>query len=204
MKEKLTDRQRAIFEHIRDQIVRRGQPPTIREIGEAFAIRSTNGVRAHLSALIRKGYIKKEEYISRGIELTREFARDIVRVPLVGSVPAGVPIDAVENVESEFALDQSFLPRGEIFSLKVTGDSMKNAGILDGDVVVVKKQPTAQRGNIIVAVMNGEATVKRFFPQAKKIRLQPENDDFQPIIVSRRTGDFKIVGRVVGLLRRIR
>ena len=204
MKQKLTDRQRAILEFIHGQVVHRGHPPTVREIGARFGIRSTNGVRTHLAALIKKGYIKKQRLISRGIELVRDVALNISRVPLVGSVPAGLPIDAVENIESEYALDQSFLPKGDVFSLRVTGDSMKDAGILDGDVVVVRKQATAEKGEIIVAILNGEATVKRFVPHGQQVWLEPANDDFEPIVVTRRGGDFQIAGIVVGLLRRMK
>jgi len=204
LKKPLTEKQRAVLEFIRSQVVQRGHPPTIREIGTKFGIRSTNGVRTHLTALAKKGYIRKQELISRGIELVNNLAQDIVRVPLVGSVPAGLPIDAVENIESEYALDQSFLPKGEVFSLRVTGDSMKNAGILDGDIVVVRKQHVAQKGEIVVALLNGEATVKRFSTRGKQVLLKPENDDFETIIVNKRTGDFRIVGKVVGLLRRIK
>ena len=204
LKKPLTERQRAVLEFIRSQVVQRGHPPTIREIGTQFGIQSTNGVRTHLTALTKKGYIKKQQYISRGIELVSNLAQAVVRVPLVGSVPAGLPIDAVENIESEYALDQSFLPKGVVFSLRVTGDSMKNAGILDGDIVVVRKQHVAQKGEIIVALLNGEATVKRFSTRGRQVLLKPENDDFEPIVVNKRTGDFRIVGKVVGLLRRIK
>jgi repressor LexA len=202
VKKELTDKQRTIFEFIRERIVSRGHAPTIREIGARFGISSTNGVRTHLTALIRKGYLKKEEHISRGLELTARMASDIGRVPLVGVVPAGKPIDAVENIEGEIALDLSFLPKGESFSLRVIGESMRNAGIFDGDVVVVKKQSVADSGDIVVAIIDGEATVKRYFPERGTVRLQPENDDFQPIIVNKRSGDFRIAGKVVGLLRR--
>jgi repressor LexA len=199
----LTDRQKAVLQYIEDQIVDRGHPPTIREIGARFGISSTNGVRTHLTALLKKGYIKKQDMISRGIELTRELAANIGRVPLVGSVPAGNPIDAVENVEGEIALDLSFMPSGETFSLRVTGHSMKNAGILNGDVVVVKKQQSADAGEIVVAIVDGEATVKRYYPQARRIKLQPENEAFAPIYVDPKRQDFRIAGKVVGLLRRI-
>ncbi len=202
-KKKLTERQRQILEFIEAQITERGSSPTIREIGRRFGISSTNGVRTHLTALIKKGYIKKQEYISRGLELTRALVSNIGRVPLVGSVPAGGPIDAAENIEGEIALDSSFVPQGDSFSLTVTGSSMINAGIFDGDVVIVRKQSVAQAGEIVVAVIDGEATVKRYFPEGKQIRLQPENDSFDPIIVDKRAGEFRIAGKVVGLLRRI-
>lgn len=203
MKENLTDRQKAVFEFIQRQITDRGHSPTIREIGEKFGITSTNGVRTHLNALIKKGYLKKERFISRGLELTQSLTEGVGRLPLVGSVPAGLPIDAIENIEGEIALDLSFLPRGDSFSLTVMGDSMKDAGIFDGDLVLVKKQRVAQRGDIVVAIIDGEATVKRFFPSEKSIRLQPENKDYKPIIVNKKSGEFRIAGKVVGLLRRM-
>jgi len=198
----LTTRQRELLEYIEKLITQRGHSPTIREIGLKFGISSTNGVRGHLSALIRKGYLKKTDNVSRGLELVRSIAVEIGRIPLVGSVPAGLPIDSAENIEGEIALDLSFLPKGETFSLTVSGDSMKNAGIFNGDVVIVRKQRVAQRGEIVVAIVDGEATVKRYFPEEKRIRLQPENDDYQPIWVNKRSGEFRIAGKVVGLLRR--
>ena len=202
VREKLTDRQKAIFEYIRDKIINQGISPTIREIGLQFNISSTNGVRQHLSALIKKEYLKKHEFISRGLELTQRFAADVGRVKLVGSVPAGSPIDAIENVEGEIALDTSFLPKGESFTLTVKGDSMKDAGIFDGDLVLVQKQQIAQRGEIIVALIGGEATVKRYFPESNKIRLQPENEAYEPIYVDKKSEEFRIAGKVVGLLRK--
>jgi repressor LexA len=202
MKKMLTQKQRAVLEFIQDQIVTRGHPPTVREIGKQFRISSTNGVRTHLTALIKKGYLKKERLISRGLELTQAIA-NAGRIPLVGSVPAGHPIDAIENIEGEIALDTSFLPRGDTFTLRVVGDSMKDDGIFDGDLVIVRKQQVAQRGDIVVAIISGEATVKRYFPSGKTIRLQPANDDFEPIMVSRRSGDFRIAGKVLGLLRKM-
>ena len=203
MKKTLTEKQRQILEFIESQILNKGHSPTIREIGKKFGISSTNGVRSHIVALVKKGFLKKENYISRGLELTRSIAADIGRVPLVGSVPAGQPIDAIENVEGDIALDLTFLPGGDSFSLYVKGDSMRDAGIFDGDLVLVKKQAVAQKGDIVVAVINGEATVKRYYPEGRNIRLQPANDAFEPIIVSRKSGDFRIAGKVVGLMRKI-
>ena len=204
MKKNLTNRQRVILEFIRDRIREHGNSPTIREIGGHFGISSTNGVRQHITALIKKGYLKKQALISRGLELTHRIAGDIGRIPLVGSVPAGLPIDAIENIESEIAVDLSFLPKGDCFTLRVTGDSMKDAGILDGDLVLVRKQAVATRGDIIVAVISGEATVKRYFPEDNQILLQPENDSYQPIMVDKKSGDFRIAGKVTGLLRRMK
>ncbi|MFZ1682618.1 MAG: transcriptional repressor LexA [Candidatus Zixiibacteriota bacterium] len=203
MKPELTDKQRSVLEFIEEQISQRGHCPTIREIGSMFKITSTNGVRTHLTALIRKGYLKKEEYVSRGLELVRPLAGPVGKLAIVGSVPAGKPIDAIENIEGEIAVDTSFLPKGESFSLRVSGMSMKNAGILDGDIVMVKKQSVAQKGDIVVALINGEATVKRYFPEGAQIRLQPENDDFEPILFKKGSGEFRIAGKVVGLLRKM-
>lgn len=203
MKAELTDKQRAVLEYIEGQLSTNGHPPTIREIGLKFGIRSTNGVRTHLTALIKKGYLRKERNISRGLGLTRNVATNILRVPLVGAVPAGVPIDAIENIEGEIAVDATFLPKGDSFSLRVIGNSMRNAGILDGDLVLVKKQRIAQAGEIVVAIIGGEATVKRYFPEGSRIRLQPENDDFEPIYVDKKSDEFRIAGKVIGLLRRL-
>ncbi|MEW5795998.1 MAG: transcriptional repressor LexA [Candidatus Zixiibacteriota bacterium] len=199
----LTLKQRRILDFIERLITEKGHSPTIREIGERFGISSTNGVRTHLAALIRKGYLKKSDFISRGLELTRSLAAGAGRVPLVGAVPAGQPIDAAENVEGEILLDVSFMPKGDTFSLTVKGDSMIDAGIHDRDVVIVRKQSVAQKGDIVVAVVNGEATVKRYYPEGQRIRLQPENAAYEPIYVSRKSGDFRIAGKVVGLLRKM-
>jgi repressor LexA len=203
MKRELTSRQRDVLQFIREQIASRGHPPTIREIGKRFGIRSTNGVRTHLAALIKKGFLKKQGFISRGLELTQSVASQVARIPIVGTVPAGLPIDAIENTEGEIAVDSSFLPAGDSFVLRVDGDSMKHAGIFDGDMVLVRKQTVANPGDIVVALINNEATVKRYFPEGRHIRLQPENDEFEPIIVRRSSGDFRLAGKVVGLLRRL-
>ena len=140
VKEALTRRQKEILEYIERMITELGKSPTIREIGERFNISSTNGVRAHLQALMKKGYIRRQGLISRGIELVRAMSGPTKKVPLVGAVPAGTPIDAIENIEGEIAVDTSFFPSGETFTLRVKGDSMQEAGILDGDYVLVKKQ----------------------------------------------------------------
>ena len=202
-KRKLTEKQETVLQFIKNHISNHGSAPTIREIGRYMKISSTNGVRLHINALIKKGFLKKNKHIARGLELTTQLAHDIKRLPLVGSVPAGLPIDAIENIEGEIAFDASFLPKGESFSLKVVGDSMQDAGILDGDIVLVQKQQVALRGEIIVALIGDEATVKRYFPEGDNIRLQPENDDFQPIIVNKQSPEFRIAGKVVGLIRRI-
>ena len=203
MKTKLTDKQRQVLQFIKDQVSSRGSAPTIREIGKYMGITSTNGVRLHLTALIKKGYLKKQQFIARGLELITSVATDIKQVPLVGSVPAGAPIDAIENIESEIILDASFAPKGDSFTLRVVGHSMRDAGILDGDIVLVQKQQVARKGDIVVAIIGDEATVKRYFPEGHQIRLQPENDDFEPIIVNKRSREFRIAGKVVGLMRKM-
>ncbi|MEW5922599.1 MAG: transcriptional repressor LexA [Candidatus Zixiibacteriota bacterium] len=203
VRESLTRRQREILEYIENMISEVGKSPTIREIGRKFNISSTNGVRAHLEALMKKGYIRRQELISRGIELVRSLSGPIRKVPLVGAVPAGNPIDAIENVEGEFAVDTSFLPSGETFTLRVQGDSMKNAGIFDGDYVLVKKQKDAAPGDIVVAIIGEEATVKRYQPKSGRIMLMPENEAYEPIVVDRNSPQFQIAGKVVGLMRRL-
>lgn len=204
VREKLTKRQREILEYIEEMITGFGKSPTIREIGEKFGISSTNGVRDHLKALMKKGYIRKQQLISRGIELVRDLAAPVAKIPVVGAVPAGNPIDAIENIEGEIAVDTSFVPGGETFTLRVEGDSMVNAGIFDGDYVMVKKQKTAEKGDIVVAIIGNEATVKRYYPENGQVRLQPENDAFEPIMVDRNSPEFQIAGKVVALLRRMK
>lgn len=197
----LTERQRQILDFISRSLDERGTAPTLREIGHAFGITSTNGVHQHLSSLIRKGYLKKDDYLARGLQFPKGQRSSVRRIPLVGSVPAGLPIDAIENRETELVLDQSFLPKGDSFSLQVTGDSMRDAGIFDGDIVIVRKQDTAQKGDIVVAIVGNDATVKRYMPSEKQIILQPENDAFSPIVVNASSPEFRIAGKVVGLIR---
>jgi len=202
--EDLTDRQREVYEFIEERINHEGQPPTIREIGEQFGISSTNGVRSLLSALIRKGYIEKTAAVSRGIRLLKESITDAVIIPLVGDVPAGQPLLAEQNISERLVFDRSFVPSGgELFSLRVRGDSMIEAGIFDGDFVLVRRQQNADSGDIVVAVIGEEATVKRFFPERQRVRLQPENSAYGPIIVERDAPGFYLAGKVVGLMRRM-
>lgn len=203
MKEKLTKRQQQIFDFIRKMIRTTGIPPTMREIGRKFSIRSTNGVREVLAVLEKKGYIRRKAYLSRGIELVDEPSVPFEAIPVVGRVAAGMPLLAVENLDGHFAVDRSFLPSGEVFSLQITGDSMKDEGISDGDYVLVKKQDSARRGEVVVAVIGEEATVKKFYPERGKVRLEPANPSFGPIIVEKNTPGFFIAGKVVGLMRRL-
>ncbi len=195
MAKDLTARQREIFEFIREMVRGKGRPPSIREIGEQFKIRSTNGVRAVLEALERKGYIKRDRYTSRGIELLKETVDSLTsqrfrEIFWVGRVAAGSPIWAEENIEGSFLLDSEFIPGEEVFSLKVQGNSMIDAGIFDGDFVLVKKQQSADPGDVIVAQIGDEATVKKFFPEKRRIRLEPANPEYGPIIVEKETPGF--------------
>jgi repressor LexA len=208
MAKDLTARQREIFEYIKKMIRSKSRPPSIREIGENFKINSTNGVRAVLEALERKGYIKRDRYTSRGIELLKEADESVSsdrfrEVQLIGRVAAGSPILAEQNIEGSFLLDRSFVPGEEVFSLRVRGDSMIDAGIYDGDFVLVKRQQTANTGDVVVAQIGSEATVKKFYPERKRIRLEPANPDYGPIVVEKDTPDFAVLGKVIGLLRRM-
>jgi repressor LexA len=199
----LTARQSEILEYLREEIDRRGLPPTIREIGERFGIRSTKGVEDHLAALERKGFIHRERGKSRAIEVAdRPDLRAARRVPLIGRIAAGSPILAVENHAGHFVFDESLVGTGETFLLRVEGDSMTDASILDGDLVVIRSQNTARVGEIIAARVGEEATVKRFHREGNAIVLLPENDAYDPIPVES-TEDFQILGKVVGVYRQV-
>ncbi|KPL00014.1 MAG: hypothetical protein AMJ91_05650 [candidate division Zixibacteria bacterium SM23_73_3] len=211
MGKELTPRQREVLDFIRKMIENKGLPPTIREIGERFKITSTNGVRAILSALGKKGYIRRKPLVSRGIELARKAKASFdhtresayVPVPLVGRIAAGLPTLAVENIEGSIAVDRSFLPGGDVFSLRVEGESMKDSGIFNGDYVLARVQSIAEKGDIVVAVIGEEATVKRYVPQKNKVKLEPANPAFRPIVVNQKSPEFRIAGKVIGLLRRM-
>ena len=211
MGKELTPRQREILDFIREMIENKGFPPTIREIGERFKIASTNGVRAVLSALGKKGYIRRKPLVSRGIELAKkakasfDYVREsaYVTVPLVGRIAAGLPTLAVENIEGSMAVDRSFLPGGDVFSLRVEGESMKDSGIVDGDYVLARVQSIAEKGDIVVAVIGEEATVKRYVPQKNRVKLEPANPAFRPIVVNQKSPEFRIAGKVIGLLRKM-
>jgi len=204
----LTPRQREIFDYIKKSVIKMGRPPSLREIGEKFGINSTNGVRSALEALERKGFIRRNRYQSRGIDILKEAPEhlddsQLQTVPIIGRVAAGMPLWAEQNIEGNFYVDRTFVTGEHIFALRVQGDSMKDAGIFDGDFVLVRRQQTAQKGEIVVAQIEDEATVKRFYPERKRIRLEPENSDFGPIIVEKGTPGFSIAGKVVGLLRKM-
>ena len=205
MRKKLTARQQEIYDFIAQVIRNQGYPPTIREIMEAFGIASTNGVRTTLSALEKKGYIRRTAKLSRSIELTdyqdASLSGDVREVPVIGRVAAGEPILAMENIESTLAVDAGFVPRGDVFALKVEGDSMRDAGILDGDFVLARHQESAHQGEIVVAVIGEEATVKRYYREGSRVKLMPENEAYQPIVVGKSHESFRIAGKIVGLMR---
>ncbi|PZN10227.1 MAG: repressor LexA [Bacillota bacterium] len=199
--EELTKRQRQILEYIKTCIRERGYPPSVREIGEAVGLKSTSTVHAYLSRLEQKGFIRRDPTKPRAIEVIDEaIARSrTVAVPLVGQVTAGQPILAVENIEDVLPLPAGLVPDSEVFALRIRGNSMIGAGILDGDYAIVRRQDTAENGDIVVALIDDEATVKRFFREHDRIRLQPENPAMEPIYVR----EARILGKVVALLRRL-
>jgi len=206
----LTARQREVFEFIKERIQSTSRPPTLREIGTKFEITSTNGVRSILHALAKKGYIERSPKLSRGIDLpemekaSAEASRDTtMEIPILGRVAAGTPILAVENLEGTVIVDREFLMRQEnVFALKVQGDSMKDAGIMNGDLIFARQQKDAERGQMVVALLGEETTVKYYYPEGTYVRLQPANDAYGPIIVGREMVDFSILGRVIGVMRR--
>ena len=209
----LTKRQEQTLDFIRHSIEERGYPPTLREIGEHMGIRSTNGVNDHLRALERKGYLRREDMKSRALRLVEDNGsksgppseEDLLEVPIVGRVAAGLPLLAEENVVDTVHIDRMLVRGGrDVFGLKVAGDSMIEAGILSGDYIFVRKQSNADRGDIVVALIGDEATVKYYFPEKDYVRFQPANGQMAPILV--RATDFKstmLLGKVVGVYRRI-
>lgn len=205
MGDRLSERQRQIIDFIRSTIENKGYPPSVREIGEAIGLSSSSTVHGHLDKLAKLGMIRRDPTKPRAIELigeklTRERTRTM-NIPVIGRVTAGQPILATENIEDQFPLPLDFVraDEKELFFLKVQGDSMVDAGILNGDWVLVRKQEVARNGEIVVALIEDEATVKRFFKEQGQIRLQPENRFMDPIIVP----DAKVLGKVVGVIRRM-
>lgn len=199
----LTKRQREIYDFIIDHIKWEGYPPTIRQIGKRFSIASPNGVKDHLLALQKKGHIRLHSRTSRGIEVLRreELAAGGERgIPLVGRIAAGEPILAAENIEDRLTMERMFPSDGRVFALRVKGDSMVEAGINDGDIVVVRPQPTADRGDIVVALLDDEATVKKFDRRGAKVYLHPANRSYQPIV----RDEVEIAGLVIGVIRRVK
>ncbi|WP_369700075.1 transcriptional repressor LexA [Bacillus sp. AFS041924] len=210
---KLSKRQAEILAYIKDEVKIKGYPPSVREIAEAVGLASSSTVHGHLERLEQKGYIRRDPTKPRAIEILGETAavvneaqasyseiyNDIINIPVIGKVTAGIPITAVENVEEYFPLPTSVAPSNEqVFMLRVEGDSMINAGILNGDLVIVKKQFTAENGEIVVAMTeDSEATVKRFYKESDHFRLQPENDALFPILLKQ----VSILGKVIGVYR---
>lgn len=194
MKE-LSEKQRLVFEFIKERMAVRGAPPTVREIGEAVGLKSTSSVQYNLNVLEEAGYIVRDPLLKRSIRIAGA-AEKVNQIPLVGTVTAGMPILANEQVEEYIAL--SGISGSSLFALHVKGDSMFNAGIYDGDIVIVERVPVVDNGEIVVALIDDEATVKRFYKENGHFRLQPENDRYEPIIVEQ----CNILGRVKGLIRR--
>ncbi len=198
---RITKKQTEILDYIKLQILNKGYPPSVRDICEAVNLKSTSSVHAHLETLEKNGYIRRDPTKPRAIEIIDDnfnlTRREVVNVPLVGKVAAGEPLLAVENVVSYFPIPAEYMPNQELFMLTVKGDSMINAGIFNGDNIIVSKQNSAHNGEIIVALVDDSATVKRFYKEEGHIRLQPENDTMEPIIVS----DCEILGKVIGLIR---
>lgn len=198
---KISTKQLEILEYIKSQILERGFPPAVRDICEAVHLKSTSSVHSHLETLEKNGYIRRDPTKPRAIEILDESfnftRREMVNVPLVGRVAAGEPILAEENIENYFPLPIEFIPNNQTFMLHVKGESMINAGILDGDMVLVEEKKTARNGEMVVALIEDGATVKTFYKEEGIIRLQPENDTMEPIIVK----DVTILGKVIGVFR---
>ena len=200
---KITAKQMEIPEYIKDTILRKGYPPAVREICEAVHLKSTSSVHSHLETLEENGYIRRDPTKPRAIEILDDtfglVRREMVQIPLVGAVAAGMPILAEENIEDYFPLPANFLPNAQLFMLRVKGESMIEAGIFDGDLVIVAQTPVAHNGEIVVAMVEDSATVKRFYKEDGHYRLQPENSAMDPIIVPQ----VEILGKVAGLYRRM-
>lgn len=204
---KLSNRQQAIIDFIRREVKDKGYPPSVREIGEAVGLASSSTVHGHLARLEKKGLIRRDPTKPRAIELLGDGDRyqedydvSVVRVPVLGKVTAGQPITAVEQVEEYFPLPENLVSSDNVFMLRVSGDSMIEAGILDGDYVIVRQQNVATNGDIVVAMTEeDEATVKRFFKERTHFRLQPENSSLEPIILQ----SVSILGKVIGVYRNI-
>ena len=202
MRAMLTSRQRQILDFILAQIDSRGVPPTMREIGVQFGISSPNGVRDHLLALQRKGYLKRTPEKSRSLEVAEALRRDRGK-PILGHIAAGKPILAEENFQGLLNLNTLFGRDAAIYALRVEGDSMINAGIFHGDFVIVKHQPKIEHGEIGVVYIDDEATVKRIFVEGDRLRLQPENDAMDPVVIARDDDRLRVGGKVIGVVRKM-
>lgn len=201
MSETLSEKQKKILNFLKEEIRTKGYPPSVREICDAVGLKSTSTVHGYLERLEKKGLIRRDPTKPRAIEILDDTSyiskRELVNVPIVGKVTAGQPILAVENIEDTFPLPVDCLHNSDVFMLTVSGQSMIDAGILDGDYVIVQQQPTATNGDKVVALIEDEATVKTFYKEQNHVRLQPENPDMDPIIVK----DVKILGKVIGVIR---
>lgn len=199
----ISERQRKILEYIRSEVATKGYPPSVREIGDAVGLRSSSTVHGHLTKLEELGYIRRDLSKPRAIELLENTDTPRMRaidVPVVGKVTAGAPVLAVENIEEYFPVPKDFVEHDDVFILRIKGDSMIEAGIFDGDYVLVGRQETAKNGDIVVALLDGEeATVKRFYHEGTHIRLQPDNLAMEPLLVE----DVLILGKVIGLFRKV-
>ncbi|MCF6268455.1 MAG: transcriptional repressor LexA [Melioribacteraceae bacterium] len=208
MKNELTERQNSIYQFIKEFIDFNSYPPTYREIGTHFGIASTFGVKRHIDALIKKGFLNIGENSSRTISITNNFNEnskpiqsDTIEIPIIGRVAAGQPILAEENIEGTFNIQSSLIQgKANCFALKVKGDSMVNAGIFEGDVVIINPQKEANNGEIIVALLDNEATLKRFKRINGNILLLPENDKYNPIVINK-SDNFSIIGKALGVFR---
>ena len=202
-KEQLSDKQQQILEFIKRRILDKGYPPAVREICEAVNLRSTSSVHSHLETLERKGYIHRDPTKPRAIEITDDdfnlARREIINIPVVGTVTAGEPILAVENIKEYFPMLPNHISNKNTFMLHVRGESMINAGVLSGDHILVKQQDTAENGEMVAALIDDSATVKTFYHENGHIRLQPENDTMDPIVVEEK--DVHILGKVIGVFR---
>ena len=204
--EKLSQKQFEILEYMKKAVREKGYPPSVREICDAVGLKSTSTVHGHLERLERKGYIRRDPAKPRAIEIFSDndsgnsdgYSRELIEVPIVGTVTAGIPILATENIEDTFPIPSDYAPNGNIFMLRVKGDSMINAGIFNKDLIMVRQQNTADNGDIVVALIEDFATVKTYYKENGYIRLQPENPTMSPIIVR----DVSILGKVVGLYRK--
>ncbi|SHI31325.1 transcriptional repressor LexA [Parasporobacterium paucivorans] len=198
---KITAKQREILDYIKTEILSKGYPPSVREICEAVHLKSTSSVHSHLESLELNGYIRRDLQKPRAIEIMDDLfnlsRREMVNVPIVGRVAAGQPVLAQDNIEGYFPIPVEYMPDKQTFMLKVKGESMINAGILDGDQVIVESAQTAKNGDIVIALIDDSATVKTFYKEKGYIRLQPENDSMEPIIAK----DVMILGKVIGLFR---
>ena len=199
---RISKKQQEILDYMKNEILNRGFPPSVREICEAVNLKSTSSVHSHLEALEKNGYIRRDATKPRAIEIIDDnfnlVRREVVNVPLVGTVAAGQPVLAVENIEAYFPIPAEYMPNEQSFMLRVKGDSMINAGILNGDFVLVEQKNTARDGEMIVALVGDSATVKTFYREDGYYRLQPENDSMDPILVH---DDLRILGKVIGVFR---